>query len=169
MGPRRLISRLELLMAFAPLAILAMAGPIPGTLAVYRCTYVVDGDTIVLELPGGRRFCRLIGVDTPETVHPTKGVEYYGKEASGFLKGLVEGKDVRIGYDGRRPTYDKYHRRLVYVYLDGDPPLFVNREILARGYGHLYASHPFAFEEDFRAAEASARRGGRGLWARVGK
>ncbi len=36
-------------------------------------TRVIDGDTLVLN--GGERV-RLIGVDTPETVHPTKLVEY---------------------------------------------------------------------------------------------
>ncbi len=36
-------------------------------------TRVIDGDTLVLN--GGERV-RLIGVDTPETVHPTKPVEY---------------------------------------------------------------------------------------------
>ena len=42
---------------------------------------VVDGDT--LKLSNGERI-RLIGVDTPETKHPNKPVEYFGKEASTF-------------------------------------------------------------------------------------
>src|SRR5262245_18046734 len=40
---------------------------------------VIDGDTI--EVEGGEKV-RLVGVDTPETVHPSKPVERYGKEAS---------------------------------------------------------------------------------------
>jgi len=40
---------------------------------------VVDGDTLVLE---NKERVRLIGVDTPETKHPRKPVEYFGKEAS---------------------------------------------------------------------------------------
>jgi micrococcal nuclease len=126
---------------------------------------VVDGDTIILKLPGGRQSCRLIGVDTPETVHPNKAVERYGKEASMFLKKMVEGKDVRIGNNGPEPTFDKYHRRLVYVYLDGPPPVFVNREILAQGYGRLFESQRFAYKDDFRVAQERARRAGLGLWA----
>jgi len=62
---------------------------IPKTL---RCTRVVDGDTIILS--NGERV-RLIGVDTPETKHPRKAVEYYGKEATAFTKRMVEGKEVR--------------------------------------------------------------------------
>ena len=39
---------------------------------------------------------RLIGVNTPETVHPQKAVEVFGKEASAFTKRMVEGKLVRL-------------------------------------------------------------------------
>ncbi len=41
-------------------------------------TRVVDGDTIIV---GARERVRLIGVDTPETKHPQKSVEYFGREA----------------------------------------------------------------------------------------
>ena len=58
-----------------------------------RCTRVVDGDTIILS--NGERV-RLIGVDTPETKHPRKPVEYYGKEATAFTKMMVEGKVIRL-------------------------------------------------------------------------
>lgn len=48
---------------------------------------VTDGDTVQVQLPNGTtEKVRLIGVDTPETVHPTKGVEFYGPEASAFTK-----------------------------------------------------------------------------------
>src|SRR4051812_25037158 len=47
---------------------------------------VIDGDTIVVEIEGKQVKVRLIGVDTPETVHPTKKVEYFGREASAFTK-----------------------------------------------------------------------------------
>jgi hypothetical protein len=50
---------------------------------------VIDGDT--LQLSTGEEV-RLIGVNTPETKHPKKPVEYYGKEASAFTRQMVEGK-----------------------------------------------------------------------------
>ena len=53
---------------------------------------VIDGDTI--QLTNGE-IIRLIGVDTPETKHPQKPVEYYGKEASAFTRKMVEGKYVK--------------------------------------------------------------------------
>jgi endonuclease YncB( thermonuclease family) len=36
-------------------------------------------------------------VDTPETVHPNKPVERFGKEASAFTKRIAEGETVRLG------------------------------------------------------------------------
>ena len=56
---------------------------------------VVDGDTLVL---GTGERIRLIGVNTPETVHPQKAVKAFGKEASAFTKRMVEGKLVRLEF-----------------------------------------------------------------------
>src|SRR5262245_12563409 len=47
---------------------------------------VVDGDTLIL---GNNEWVRLIGVDTPETKHPNKPVERFGKEASAFTKRMA--------------------------------------------------------------------------------
>ena len=118
---------------------------------------VVDGDTIVLE---NDERVRLIGVDTPETVHPQKPVEYFGKEASAFTKKLCEGKSVRLEYDWQRK--DKYGRTLAYVYLEDGT--FVNAEIIKQGYGHAYTQFPFKYLEEFRSYERSARENGVGLW-----
>ena len=56
--------------AIIPIAVLAVVAGAQTDLAPFRTVErVIDGDTIVLD--GGERV-RLIGVDTPETVHPTK-------------------------------------------------------------------------------------------------
>src|SRR5262245_39753543 len=61
----------------------------PGEQAVVE--RVVDGDTLVLA--GGDRV-RLIGVDTPETHHPTKPAQPFGQEAYTFTRRMTEGKQV---------------------------------------------------------------------------
>lgn len=127
----------------------------------YAQTYIVerviDGDT--LKLTNGERV-RLIGVDTPETKHPRKPVQYFGKEASLFTKGMVEGKEVRLEYDWQRR--DRYKRILAYVYLlDGT---FLNAEIIKQGYGFAYTKFPFKYLEEFRTYEKEARENRRGLW-----
>ncbi len=123
----------------------------------FVCTRVVDGDTIVVK---GIGKVRLIGVDTPETVHPRKPVEYFGKEASNFTKKMVEGKKVRLEYDWQRK--DRYGRVLAYVYLkDGT---FLNAELIKQGYGHAYTRYSFKYLEQFRKYEKEARENKRGLW-----
>src|SRR5687767_4616129 len=67
------------------------AAPIDGN---YRFVErVIDGDTLVLA--SGERV-RLIGVDTPETKHPRKTVQHFGKEAAAFTRRVVEGRRVRL-------------------------------------------------------------------------
>ena len=121
---------------------------------------VIDGDTI--QLSNGERV-RLIGVDTPETKHPKKPVEYFGKKASAFTKRMVEGKVVTLKYDWQ--SKDKYGRTLAYVYLkDGT---LLNAEIIKQGYGHAYTRFPFKYLEQFKQYEKEARENKRGLWADI--
>ena len=109
---------------------------VPPTFAAgcYYVKKVIDGDTI--ELVDGTKI-RYIGIDTPETVHPSKPVEFMGKEASNFNKTLVEGQCVHLEYDVERT--DKYGRTLAYVYLD---TLFVNAELVKQGYAQILTIPP---------------------------
>ena len=118
---------------------------------------VVDGDTLVLRNIGT---VRLIGIDTPETVDPRVPVQAFGKEATAFLRQMVDGQAVRLEYDTQR--LDKYGRTLAYLYLPDDS--FVNLEMVRQGYAHAYLTYPFRHMEEFRRAERQAREAGRGLW-----
>lgn len=123
----------------------------------HTVTRVIDGDTI--QLDHGERV-RLIGVDTPETKHPQKSVEYFGREATQFTKRMVAGKPVRLEYDWQRT--DKYSRTLAYVFLEDGTLL--NAEIIKRGFGHAYTRFPFKYLDEFRGLEREARENERGLW-----
>ena len=123
------------------------------------CARVIDGDTIVLS--NGEKV-RLIGVDTPETKHSQKPVEYYGKEATAFTKRMVGGKVVKLKYDVQRR--DEYDRLLAYVYLMNGT--FLNAEIIKQGYGHAYTRFPFKYMEEFKLYEKEARENKRGLWTK---
>lgn len=101
----------------------------------YQVARVIDGDTI--KLSNGDRV-RYIGINTPETKHPRKGVEYFGPEASAFNKKLVGGKKVRLEFDVQRR--DRYGRLLAYVYLlDGT---FVNLELVRQGFAQVSTFPP---------------------------
>lgn len=127
----------------------------------------VDGDTVHIEFEGTPppplqkiEKIRMIGVDTPETVHPTRGAEAFGKEASDWTKKELLGKRVAIALDW--DTRDKYGRLLAYIYTS--PGHCHNAGLIAQGYGHAYTRFPFQFLDEFRALETTARDGRRGLW-----
>jgi len=126
-----------------------------------RVVEVVDGDTIVVAFADGSTdTVRLLGVDTPETKHPTKGVECFGPEASEYTKHRLTGKVVRLESDVERR--DVYDRRLAYVYLHGRR---YEDELLRRGYARFLVIPPNdAHGRDLLAAELDARRHRRGLW-----
>ena len=67
-----------------------------GTAYVER---VIDGDTLTVRLDGGRYTVRLTGVDTPETTHPTQGVEPDGPEAAAYTARRLTGATVRLDAD----------------------------------------------------------------------
>lgn len=118
---------------------------------------VVDGDTI--ELSSGEKV-RYIGVDTPETVHPRKEVQFMGAQASAFNRELVLGKRVYLDYDVVRK--DRYGRILAYVYAGRT---FVNAELVRRGYAQVMTVPPNVKNADlFLALEREARRANLGLW-----
>lgn len=149
----------------APLALVALAA-LAGEPEWHEVLRVIDGDTIEIDLGGKATKVRLIGVDTPETVHPSKPVERFGREASAFTKELLEGRRVTLEYDQQRT--DRYGRTLAYVhYRHGKEVRCANLEIVRRGYGFAYTKYPFAQEkmEAARAAEKEAREHKRGLWA----
>jgi len=133
-------------------------------LPIYDVMSITDGDTVKLLLDGPEIPVRLIGIDTPETVHPQKPVETYGKEAAAFLTNLLKGEAVYVQYDQEGLGKDKYGRLLAYLYRVPDG-LFVNLEIVRQGYGHAYTEYPFEHMELFRYYETKAREAEKGLWA----
>jgi endonuclease YncB( thermonuclease family) len=125
---------------------------------------IVDGDTLVVEVEGVERTIRLIGVDTPESVHPTEPVEPFSREASQFLSNLLLGESVYIVHDTATAPEDRYGRTLAYLHRWPDG-LFVNLEIVRQGYGKAYLDYPFEYLDLFSALESKARDSGKGLWA----
>ena len=128
----------------------------------YHVEKVVDGDTIKIDLDGKTTTVRLIGVDTPESVHPNKEKNVpEGKQASDYTKYLVEDKYVYIEY-GEEP-YDRYDRILAYVYVDN---VMVNETLIKEGYAKVYTIKPNnKYEEYFKQLEEDAKNDNRGLWS----
>lgn len=132
--------------------------------SLYTVTNVIDGDTIDVSLGSEIERVRLLGIDTPETVHPQKMVECYGTEASAETKQLLEGKMIYLIPDSMSSDRDKYGRLLRYVFLtDG---VFVNGYLIKNGYAYNYIYEPFQFMKYFAFEEESARSRGIGLWGK---
>jgi micrococcal nuclease len=126
---------------------------------------VVDGDTIKVAIGGVVYRLRYIGIDTPETVDPSRPVQWMGPEASAANKALVAGHEVVLEKDVSE--VDRYGRLLRYVWLhDGDSWLMVNYELVRRGFAHSATYPPdVRYQELFLAAEQEARDAEQGLWA----
>ncbi len=110
-----------------------------GDSTTVQVVRVVDGDTIqVCCVFGDRVTVRYVGVDTPETHHPMKGVEYFGMKAAEANRKLVDGKTVRLEFDVQEQ--DRYGRLLAYVYLEEGT--FVNAWLVENGYAMVMTVPP---------------------------
>ena len=135
-------------------------------------TRVVDGDTAEITVDGAKRRVRFLGVDTPETVHPNKPVQFFGPEASAFTKESLTGKRVWLEYD--KNPQDRYSRHLAYIWTA--KPKSINTETIRRdmfnakmllgGYAQVMIIKPNnRYAQQFKEFEAEARNSRRGLWA----
>lgn len=124
---------------------------------------VIDGDTIEVAFGAHTEHVRLIGIDTPETKHPTKPVGCYGPEASAHTAELLPpGTPVDLERD--REERDVYGRLLAYVVRRSDR-LFVNLDLVREGFAEVLTIAPnTGHTRAFAAAAAEARQEGRGLW-----
>jgi micrococcal nuclease len=130
----------------------------PGTGVVRR---VVDGDTIELRIGRANETVRLLGIDTPETVHPAKPVECFGPEASSRATQLLPvGTVVRIQRDIE--ARDHFGRLLLYVFVG---EAMVNEVLLQEGFGRPLSIEPnVSHSLSFARIAGEARSRGTGLW-----
>lgn len=135
-----------------------------GAYAVER---VVDGDTLyIINDTGKSEKIRLIGVDTPESVHAeeSKNTEE-GLIASDFTKALLSDTQVWLEYDVDR--YDQYGRTLAYVYVEeGDNLVMVQDQLLYHGLAQTMTIQPNSkYATRFVEIQREAQQAGRGFWA----
>ena len=127
-----------------------------------RVVRIIDGDTIaVCCLAGLPESVRYIGINTPETHHPAKGVEPLGREAAEANRKLVAGRKVRLEFDVDQR--DRNGRLLAYVYLEDGT--FVNARLVEQGYAQVMTVPPnVKHQELFLKLQREARKARQGLW-----
>ena len=124
----------------------------------------VDGDTIKVERNGKQVTVRFLAIDTPETVHPTKGVEPYGKEASDYTCDKVKNaKTLELELDPGSDEFDKYERLLAWIYVDGN---LLQSELVSLGYARVaYLYGDYLYTADLQELESEAGNNKLGIWS----
>ena len=124
----------------------------------------VDGDTAKIILKKEEIKIRFLGINTPESVHPTKDVEAFGKESSKYTcKKLTNAKQIQIEYDPKSSKTDRYGRHLVWVFVDG---LLLQKDIISKGYAEVaYLYGKYLYVDDLKAAEQKAKDKKVGVWS----
>ena len=125
----------------------------------------VDGDTAKFVTSDGEvKTTRFLAIDTPESVHPTKEVEAFGKEASDYTcKLLTNAKKIVLEFDKNSEKEDKYGRLLAFVYADGK---MVQESLIEAGYAkvaYLYADYTYTDNLQKKEQEAKAKKVG--IWS----
>lgn len=118
---------------------------------------VIDGDTVMLK---DGRTVRLIGIDSPETRHPTLPPQRFGKEAADYLRKLAENRDCELEFEEGN-SKDKHGRAVAYLYVGG---LLLNEELLKNGFAYVYTKYPFRLKEKFITSQQNAIKNRKGLW-----
>lgn len=123
----------------------------------------VDGDTADLVINSEVKKVRFLAVDTPETKHPTKGEEPFGKEASNYTcKSLKKAKKIEIEYDEGSDKEDKYERQLVWVFVDGD---LLQAKLVEKGLAKVaYLYGDYKYTDKLKKIEKTAKKEKVGIW-----
>ncbi len=126
-----------------------------------RC---IDGDTARFITEKGSESTRFLAIDTPETNHPQKGIEPFGKEASDFTcQQLKNAKEIRLEFDDNSDRYDHYKRLLAWVFVDD---VLLQSLIIEKGLGEVaYLYGDYKYTEVLQLKEAEAKKNKIGIWS----
>mmetsp|Transcript_46099 Transcript_46099/g.139753 ORF Transcript_46099/g.139753 Transcript_46099/m.139753 type:complete len:197 (-) Transcript_46099:54-644(-) len=139
------------------------------TLRVRHMPFMRSGKWIEKKLRDDTILVRIAAIDAPEVAHFGKKGQPFGKEATAFAEGLVQGKVVHLKLLAR----DQYGRVVAMVYYQSvrlfPPSLRANLslEMLRNGFAVLYRQGGVAYDgmkDEFERVEAEAKKAKRGLW-----
>lgn len=130
------------------------------TVKFSKCT---DGDTASVILNKEEIKLRFLAVDTPESVHPTKEEEPYGKEASNYTcNALKTAKKIQIEYDDNSDKTDKYDRHLVWVFVDGE---LLQEKLIEEGLAEVaYLYGDYKYTSILENKQLMAQKNQVGIW-----
>ena len=106
---------------------------------------------------------RFLAVDTPETKHPTKGEEPYGKEASNYTcNKLKNAKKIVLEFDKNSEKKDKYDRYLAWIIVDNN---ILQEELISNGLAKVaYLYGDYKYTNNLKKLEKEAKKDKIGIW-----
>ena len=125
----------------------------------------IDGDTATFKDSTGNTYkTRFLAIDTPETVHPTKSVEAYGKDASTYTcETLTNAKVIKLETDPASDKEDKYGRLLAWVFVDD---VLLQDNLIKNGLAKVsYLYGDYKYTETLQATEEIAKNEKLGIWS----
>lgn len=124
----------------------------------------VDGDTAKFIYKDEVITARFLAIDTPETVHPTKDDEKFGKESSDYTCKRIKGaKKIILEYDNDSDKLDKYNRHLVWVFIDDS---LLQEELVSKGLASVaYLYGNYKYTDILEKAEQKAEDANLGIWS----
>jgi micrococcal nuclease len=141
---------------------------------------VFDGDTLGCDINGDGKLnkpeeeIRLLGIDSPEMHYSRKNPSYhtahpkdepFAKEASQWLTQQASGKEIYLETDLK--PYDRYGRRLAYIYTFSTSKESLNEQALRTGYYQtLFLGKNRRYQAQFESALEEAQTHQLGLWKR---
>lgn len=128
----------------------------------------VDGDTAKVLLDNKEITLRFLAIDTPETKHPKKQEEPYGKEASNYTcEALTNAKKIEIEYDSGSDKVDKYNRHLVWLYVDNN---LLQTQLIENGLAKVaYIYGEYQYTETLEIKQTLAKSQKIGIWSSKSK
>jgi len=131
---------------------------------------VLDGDTAKMRVNGKLERVRFSGIDTPEIAHENRDIaeEFYGKEATEYVKKRLSGRLVTLEIQVQKGRYHrgKYGRILAVIWLDKEN---FNLTLVKEGYAKATSYKGFQYLKEFHAWEKRAKKARRGLWDKPSK
>jgi endonuclease YncB( thermonuclease family) len=133
---------------------------------------IVDGDTFLIKVGDNSFKLRIMGLDTPEVCHPTKGFGHWGIQASAAAEKFIsESSTFHVFLDSKSMEQhnlynDRYGRIIGHLMIDG--VLFGHRMISE---GHAEVVDFFPIQEDilnmYRRDEFVAKQDNVGMWKEI--
>jgi len=125
----------------------------------------VDGDTAKFKIVDEEAITyRFLAIDTPETVHPKKDAEPFGKEASDYTCNvLTNASKIVLEFDDKADEKDRYGRGLAWIFVDD---VLLQEQLISLGYAKVaYLYDDYKYTPLLQEKEQIAKENKVGIWS----